>query len=74
MSASRLLPAHVLHHDEVAAVGRLDLVNGDDVGMVERGGGLRFLHEPPAAALVRHPVGGSTLMATSRFSRGSRAR
>ena len=53
MSASRLLPAHVLHHDEVGAVGRLDLVNGDDVGMIEGGGGLRFLHESATAIVVR---------------------
>ena len=49
-------------------------MNRDDVRMIERRGGLRLLHEAAAAVLVRDAVGGSTLMATSRSSRGSRAR
>ena len=55
------LALHKLHHDEVAAVGRLDLVNGDDVRMVERGCGLRFLHEAPTAALVCDSFSGEHL-------------
>ena len=39
------LAADVLHHDEVVTVGRLDLVNRDDVRVVEGGGCLRFLQE-----------------------------
>src|SRR5262245_66200765 len=37
---------HMLHDDEVAAVVRADVEDGDDVGMVERAGRLRFLYEP----------------------------
>ena len=47
------LAADVLHHDEVVAVGRLDLVNRDDVRVVEGGGGVRFLHKAAAASLRR---------------------
>ena len=42
----------VLHDDEVPIAGRLDLVDGDDVRVVEGGGGLRFLHEAAAPGLV----------------------
>ena len=61
ISASRLWPRHVLHHDEVIALGRFDFVNGDDVWMIERRGGLRLLHEPAAAILVGQAVGGQHL-------------
>ena len=50
------LAAHVLHDDEVDAVGRLDLVDRDDVRMVQRRGRFGFLDKPLAAGLVRHPV------------------
>ena len=56
MSASRLLPAHVLHHDEIVAVGRLDFVNRDDVRVIERRGGVRFLDKPATAILVADAV------------------
>ena len=56
ISASRLLPADELHHDEVEAVSGLDLVNRDDVRMVQRRGGFRFLDKPLAAGLVGHAV------------------
>ena len=49
--------AHVLHDDEVDGAFRLDLVNRDDVGVVEGGGGLRLLQKPAPAAFVVHPVG-----------------
>ena len=55
------LPGHELHHDEVDALGRLDLVDGDDVRVVEGGGGARLLHEAGAAGLVRQPLGGQHL-------------
>ena len=55
------LAAHVLHHDEIVALGRFDLVNRDDVRMIERGGGLRFLDEPAAAVLVGDAIGGQHL-------------
>jgi hypothetical protein len=66
--------AHILHHDEVDVAFRLDLVDRDDAGMVQRGRGLRLLEEATPAILVVHPVGGQNLMATSRPSRVSRAR
>ena len=40
---------HVLHHHEFGVAFRNDVVNGDDVGVVQRGGGLRFLDEAAAA-------------------------
>jgi hypothetical protein len=55
------LAPHVLHDEEVVAVGRLDFVNRDDVGVIERRRGLRLLHEPAPAILVRQPVGGQHL-------------
>ena len=36
-------------------------MNGDDVRVIERRGGLRLLHEPAAAILVRDAVGGQYL-------------
>ena len=51
------LPAHVLHHDEIVAVGRLDLVDGDDVRMIEGRGGVGFLDKPAAAILVADAIG-----------------
>ena len=67
--------AHVLHDDEVDGAVRLDLVDRDDVRMVERGGGLRFLEKAaPAACSSCIRSAGRTLMATSRPSRVSRAR
>ena len=45
-----------LHHDEVDAVDRLDLVNRDDVRMVERGSGARLLNEAPPARLVGEAI------------------
>jgi hypothetical protein len=55
------LPGHELHHDEVDAVRRLDLVDRDDVGMVERGGGLCLLDEAGTAGRVGHPLRGQDL-------------
>ena len=46
------LAPDVLHHDEVVAVRRLDLVDRDDVRMIECRGGLRLLHEAAATILV----------------------
>ena len=40
------LAAHVLHDDEIEAVGGVDLVNRDDVRMNERGGRARLADEP----------------------------
>ena len=43
------------------SVGRLDLVDGDDVRVIEGGGGLRFLDEPAAAVSIRQAIGGQHL-------------
>ena len=45
------VPGHVLHSDEAPAFRHADLINGGDVRMIERGGGLCFVLEAP------HPVG-----------------
>src|SRR4029079_4535852 len=47
---------HVLHHDEVVAVGRLDLVNRDDVRVVEGGRRLRLLDKAPTPVCCGHAV------------------
>jgi len=52
------LAGHELHDDEVGALGRLDLVDSDDVGVVEGGHRTRFLLEAGTACGVREPVGG----------------
>ena len=39
------LPGYELHHHEVGSVGLVDLVDGDDVGVVQRGRGFGFLDE-----------------------------
>ena len=44
------------HDDERPPVGLVDLVNGADVGMVERGGGLGFALEALAAFVVAEQV------------------
>ena len=49
------LALHVLHGDEVDAVRLVDVVDRDDVGVVERGGGLGFLDEARACARGRRP-------------------
>ena len=43
------LALHVLHDNEVGALLVRDIVDGDDVGMVQRGGRLSFLNKPPLA-------------------------
>ena len=50
------LPTHVLHHDEIVAVCRLDLVDGDDVRVVQRRGGVRFLDKPAPAIVVADTI------------------
>ena len=42
------LPLHQFHRDEVHAAGLFDGVHGHDVGVVQRGDGLRFSREPGA--------------------------
>jgi hypothetical protein len=54
-------PGHELHHDEVDAFGRLDLVDRDDIRVVEGGGGAGFLDEAGTARSVREPVGRENL-------------
>ena len=48
-----LFPSHQLHDDELHAVGLADVVDGADVGMVERRDGARLALEP----LERQAVG-----------------
>jgi hypothetical protein len=47
------LTRDVLHHDEIHTVVSTDVVDGDDVGMIQGGGGLRLLDE----ALLSFGVG-----------------
>ena len=60
--------------DEELIVVDADVVEGEDVGMRERRDGTRFALEARASIGILRDVGGSTLMATSRPSRASRAR
>jgi hypothetical protein len=48
---------HELHRDEVASASFAHFVNGDDVGVVQRGRGLRLLKKPAAFVCVGGAVG-----------------
>jgi hypothetical protein len=48
---------HEFHGDGVHAAMRTDLVDGDDVGVLQLGGELRFLHESAASLRVGRAVG-----------------
>ena len=67
------LAADVLHHDEVVPVGRLDLVNRDDVRVVRADAACASCTKR-RRRFVRQRSAGRTLMATSRPRRVSRAR
>ena len=61
---SRPLPMQVqrlarneLHRDEIHAVGRIDVKNLNDVRVIERRGGFRFLHKPPLRSALMFPSG-----------------
>ena len=57
-----------LHDDEIHAVFVADVVDGDDIGMIQRGRGLGFLHEAQLALARWPPVSGvRTLIATRRL-------
>ena len=51
-------------------VGLPDLVNGDDVGMVERRGGTRLLNESPQPLIVLHDLVGQDLQRDRPLQRG----
>ena len=53
-------PARI-HRDEPVVVGLTDVVDGDDMRMVEGGGGLRFLHEALPLVGTADSVGGKDL-------------
>ena len=46
-----------LHRDEVSTFMFGNLMNGDNAGMIERGGGFRFLDEAPASVAIADLVG-----------------
>ncbi len=46
------LAVHVLHGDKQLAVGFIDIVDMNDIRMIQRGCGLRFLHEAPPPVRV----------------------
>ena len=50
------LAFHVLHGDEMHAVGFLDVVDGDNVGVIERRSRFSFLHEAAPPLRVLHLV------------------
>ena len=68
------LAGDVLHHQVVDAVLVADIVQDADVRVVQRRNAARFALEPLAATRIGRKAGGSTLMATVRSSRVSRAR
>ena len=51
-------PAHVLHHNEIDARGRLQLVNRDDVRVIDRRKNLCLVQKAPPALLVHRTVSG----------------
>src|SRR5262245_16142343 len=50
------LAGNVLHHDKVNAALVPDIVNRNDVGMVQRGCGFRFLNKASLAVRIAHLV------------------
>jgi hypothetical protein len=52
---------HELHGDEVDALVLPNVMDGDDPWVIERGGGLRFLHKAETAIAVSYFVGGKKL-------------
>ena len=68
------LTGHVLHHEVRRALVLADVVDGADVGVVERGDRLGLALEAGATVGVGGEVGGSSLIATVRSRRVSRAR
>ena len=71
--AQRLALEQLRHHVGHVALD-VHVEDRDDVGVVERGGGLGFLRESRQTIGIAREPGGSTLTATWRFSRVSRAR
>jgi hypothetical protein len=52
------LALHVLHGDEVDALGLIDVVDGDDVGMIQRRSCSGLLNKPPPAVGISHALWG----------------
>ena len=50
-----------LHHDEVDAVGRTNVINRDDIRVVQRRGGLGFLNEAPFTLRIGDFIGRQNL-------------
>src|SRR6266571_568247 len=48
-SGAQSFALDILHGDEVHPAGFADLVDGRDIGVAERGGGLSFLDKPAQA-------------------------
>jgi len=66
ISSSSRLTGHVLHGDEVDAVGLVDVIDRDDVRVIERRRCLRFLDEAALSLRVGNPFGCRVLIATKR--------
>ena len=68
--AQRLAVEQLRHHERQLAFDA-HIEDRDNVGVIERGGGLRFVLEAVETIGVQRELGGSTLIATSRPSRAS---
>ena len=64
----------VFKNEELTLIGLFDAVNRRDIGMAQGGEQLGFAIESDQASAFRARASGRTLIATRRFSRGSRAR
>ncbi len=51
------LPSHILHGDEELAFGFIDIVDVNDVGVIETGGGFGLAHEAAAAVGIADGFG-----------------
>ena len=74
ISVLQRLARHVLEDEKQLILILADLVQRGDVRVRERRGGARLLQKPGAAIRVAGDVGASTLIATVRPRRVSRAR
>ncbi len=69
----RVLPRHILHGNEVNSVCFIDIVNGHNVGMAQRGSGLGFLHETSLSVRIGYSFRGKGLWGYQAVDRTSRA-
>ena len=67
---SKRPPGDELHDDERTGVAVADIEHRDDVGMIERGGRLRFAREPAHGGRIARRIRGDDLQRDVALERG----